>query len=167
MKHKMYNNGFTLIEILAVVLIIGILASIAVAEYRKVIMRSRISEALVILKRAQNAFQLAYLEDPSEPPLPQDILDLTGGEWHSDGTNITNYRTQNFDYHLPGRSVAANGFLDDDPEQVSFSLELRTPYDTPSGAQWENFRACVAYTEKGHDICRFLEDDGFEVVYKP
>ncbi len=42
--------GFTLIEMLAVVLIVGILVSIAVPQYRRTIQRMRATEAIAMLK---------------------------------------------------------------------------------------------------------------------
>ena len=147
-----HKKGFTLIELLVVVLIIGILASVAVMQYQKAVMRSRASEAFIILKRAKDAFSLAYMADPSVPPNPQDILDLPGCEWHGDGPEITNCRTQYFDYHLAGRSVSAFGFLEGNSEQASFMFYLETPYSFSSN--WDSRKDCAAYTDRGFEICQ-------------
>ena len=46
----MNKQGFTLIEILVVVLIIGILSAIALPQYESAVEKSRMSEALINLK---------------------------------------------------------------------------------------------------------------------
>ena len=54
MKNKL---GFTLIEMLVVVLIIGILAGIALPQYDRAVEKSRVAEAQIILKSMLNAQQ--------------------------------------------------------------------------------------------------------------
>ena len=59
----MKNQAFTLIEILVAVLIIGILAAIAVPQYKKAVEKSRLSEALSIIQSLDKAIQVYILEN--------------------------------------------------------------------------------------------------------
>lgn len=86
------KKGFTLIELMVVVLIIGILSAIALPQYERSIKRSRTAEALVVLKSISNAQQM-YLttfkkcaDDMSklDVNIPADSLsaDSGDGKWH-------------------------------------------------------------------------------------
>ena len=57
----MKTHAFTLIEVLIVVLIIGILAAIAVPQYKKIILKTRFSEVASALKTLIDAQTRYYL----------------------------------------------------------------------------------------------------------
>lgn len=65
----MYKRGFTLVELLVVTLIIGILSAIAVSQYQKAIMKSRMTAAvqffrkLIQLEQAYYDMNGAWLKD--------------------------------------------------------------------------------------------------------
>ena len=57
----MNKKGFTLLELLVVVLIIGILAGIALPQYRKAVYKARATEAMILLKALSDAQETFYL----------------------------------------------------------------------------------------------------------
>jgi len=59
---KKLQQGFTLIELMIVVAIIGILAAIAVPAYQDYTIRSRVSEAASLAGAVRTAMDVAYSE---------------------------------------------------------------------------------------------------------
>lgn len=70
------KKAFTLVELIIVVIIIGILASIAIPQFNKTMERSRIAEASAVLGALRGA-QLRYiLENPSGYAIDLTKLDI-------------------------------------------------------------------------------------------
>ena len=83
MFNKIKNKGFTIIELLVVVLIIGVLAGIALPMFFNAVEKSRTSEPLQVLSqiaRAEQRYKLQTLEYTNEA----DKLDITIKDYTSD-----------------------------------------------------------------------------------
>ena len=64
-KNYRKNKGFTLLELLVVVLIIGVLASIALPQYRKAVGKAELAQVISATKVIQNAEERFYLTNGS------------------------------------------------------------------------------------------------------
>ena len=58
---KINKKGFTLLELLVVVIIIGVLAAIALPQYKKAVEKTRLREALVLGKHIRDLEETYYL----------------------------------------------------------------------------------------------------------
>jgi type IV pilus assembly protein PilE len=61
----MKSRGFTLVEVMIVVAIVGILATVAVPSYRDYVLRSRLVEATSALSDARVRLEQAYADNRS------------------------------------------------------------------------------------------------------
>lgn len=62
-KIRYYQKGFTLIELMIAVAIVGILASVALPNYREYVARARRTEAQAVLMTAQQWMERFYSEN--------------------------------------------------------------------------------------------------------
>ena len=72
------NKGFTLVELLVVVLIIGVLSAIALPQYTTAVERSRSAEALTLMASIADSAQRYYFQHDVWPDENQwEVLDIT------------------------------------------------------------------------------------------
>ena len=76
------ESGFTLIELMIVVAIVGILASVAMPQFRDYTARAKITEALVQLTNCRNIIQEVYLSGGSLPGI---------GNWGCEAENPSKF----------------------------------------------------------------------------
>ncbi len=158
-KSRVISKGFTLIEILVVVLIIGILAAIALPQYQVAVEKSRTAEAWVTLRAIYQAAQMCHLE----------------------GNTFCSFYSMDLD--LPGFNIDNN--LDAHSDSFKYTIDEGElfPYAFPSGRGFDYFliyrdidhdnnkRICYGDNAQGQRLCRALggkeiERDGDRIVYE-
>ncbi|MBR4355214.1 MAG: prepilin-type N-terminal cleavage/methylation domain-containing protein [Elusimicrobiaceae bacterium] len=166
------NKGFTLIEVLVVVLIIGILAAIALPQYEVAMEKSRAAEAMVVLKTLVDAEQRYMQAHPNATGacLQSHVADveLKGGAWQA-GKALSNgcdsFRTRFFTYDLgeaSGKVVAyridRTNPRTDDSQTNKQSAIYYFGYDPDRVTE-----SCESNgSDEGETMCRFIEKALFQ-----
>jgi len=79
------RRGFTLIEVLIVVIILGILATIAIPQFSNMVKRARLAEAWTNLAAIRTAQSVYYLDEDAYASAIGDLSDL---QLMNPGTNF-------------------------------------------------------------------------------
>ena len=96
------RKGFTLIEVLVVVLIIAVLAAVALPQYNKAVEKARMTEAITLVRAIANANQVFYMANGRYAASTElSLLDITIPGLPS-GPSKTRIDTQYFQYSPTG-----------------------------------------------------------------
>ena len=139
MKSK---QAFTLIELLVVVLIIGILAAVAVPQYKDAVDKARLANLVVLAKAANKASEVYYMANGSYPT-DWTLLDLDfPGTLHPTDTKILNAKYSSTFYLYDGIILVKS------PKLPGIELVL---FGDHKGA-WTGYHGCYATRDNPHAI---------------
>lgn len=129
--------GFTLVELMIVVVILGVLASLALVGYRRYIARARLSEAVGMLAEMSSKEQMYFLEFASYLPLRAD-------------NNVT----------IPSPDEAAAAFYPTDPTSAGFD-SAREGTSIANAALWpQGWRSVGLRPHESILYCTYMANVG-------
>ena len=149
---KTSNDGFTLVELLAVVLIIGILVAWAIPAYQRAVENTRVAEAKIILKTiydANNIYNMStgrYTTDVEE-------LEITIPGESSVVAGMSRVSSKTFQYAAGDGDVLAQAVRLPTNDQSSYTLSILK--NTPGVV------LCSATAQAGINKCIEFSD-GFQ-----
>ena len=151
------NNAFTLIELLVVVLIIGILAAVAVPQYKMAVAKARMTQLITMTNAVVQAEERYYLAN-GVYTRNWDELDIDFEGHRAQAT----YWTMN---HPSGwkLEIQLNGVNGGNPNSIR-ATDSRLPglqlllvgfQHNEQDARWKGGKkACYANDELGHNLCK-------------
>lgn len=164
MKTVLQHNrrGFTLVEVLTVVLIVGVLTSIALPQYTRSIERSRATEAMVGLKALNDAVYAyaAGRTGANACPLSfKKLATVMPGSLSGDGSTLT---TKDFVYTInsasnaliPGTDCA--GVTAKRNAGTKYDYVIWNPYVSGTNGKPSSLR-CTSSSKKSIEICNSLD----------
>jgi prepilin-type N-terminal cleavage/methylation domain-containing protein len=90
---KLNNKGFTLIELMVVIVIIGVLASLAIPRFNQASLKAKIAEAPRVIASFESAYLAAEAEGTKVTTMSDMIIELPSSKWWvytpTFGTNAT------------------------------------------------------------------------------
>ncbi len=162
---KIHKQGFTLIEMLVVVLIIGILASVALPQYQMAVTKAKVASILPLMRRWKDAlteYKLQHGNYEDENGERPDGATL-GVNWPSDWKTSTNelcgddIECENDYWHCFANEESTGYVYCDHNNNNDLYFEIiMYQSDDPN---YENYRdkiICFAGIDEGHKICKAL-----------
>ncbi len=164
MKNK---KGFTLLELLVVVLIIGILASIALPQYNKAVMKANLHKGMPMVESLYQAEQLYFLEhgefatdiDDLALEVPHDAASCE--KWEDEGLSGLNCPWGSVEIAW-GNQARVNFLypISDSTAQIAYTHLLEDwPLSVVTGGKFkQGFRYCFAKTanQTAKEVCQSI-----------
>jgi len=128
LRYRKQELGFTLIELMIVVAIVGILASVAIPTFQGYLIRAQVSEGLTIAAPAKARVAAAFV-DSGEAPADRGEAGLTGNSGDTSGKYVSSLDVED------GVITVTYGFSAS--AQITGTTFTLTPYETDnSGVVW-------------------------------
>ena len=149
-KHIMQDfGGFTLIELLVVVLIIGILTAVALPQYQVAVEKSRMTEAVGMLRSIAQANRVHMMATGRYAT----DLDELGVEVPGQSVTVDGLpRKETTDFQFGARKGSFSGSI-----AVAKRLPVDSLYELVVWA--DGTICCYSYDEQGLSLCRQVSQD--------
>ena len=150
------SKGFTLIEMLVVVLIIGILAGIALPQYQSAVRKTRVAEAKITLRALVDATDRYFLQNGY-------------GDWSYDDLDIE-MPTEYKNWDIAEDECADGGclFYARPKWETGYQIKYASQrYFNGEDIECGNF-ICFGYNETGNKICKQIggKETEFDSTYQ-
>ncbi len=168
MTYKNTRRGFTLIELLVVVLIIGVLAAVAVPQYQKAVLKSRLVQMQIYMDALSKGAELYYLANGKYIADIQSLdIDITGNSKEIKRSTITSdpinavFFENNIECVALTYAVACMG-----PDfYLVKKLKNADILSRPQLASWPEGMGCRGYNKKAEQICLSMSNGEEAAVY--
>lgn len=149
-NQRFFQAGFTLTELMAVVIIIGILSAIGAGSYKKAVERSRISDGVLAATAVMESVNRYYADNP----LATDATYPTVNKIDIDFPNQTSCGSYCIKTKFFEVTVCNSGFTDAQRKKgtVLGDYAIRA-YSGEFGSERNTPASCVYYNAGGKDLC--------------
>jgi len=151
------NQGFTLVELLVVVLIIGILSAVALPQYTTAVERSRSAEALTLLSAAQGGFERFRMQKDA---WPADFTKIDVEIPTYQESSTTKYGGKNFQltYSAPSDLTSSSASIVATRRLASGSgvYTITVALTDNSNGTITSTRTCASSESKGTEFCNAI-----------
>lgn len=158
------KSGFTLVELLAVVLIIAILTSAALPQYRRSVQRAEAMEALTNLK---TIFESAKRYRSANSEAPRKLTGLDVSFFDADTPNASTFNIGSYHYSFNSDSISACRLSGTGSYTNTYCLYMY--YVLTLGTnKYKDLMTCVPLSSKYNWLCEAFETselpDGTTVI---